>query len=91
MTVTRRFRRSPSVFQENVPDAAKAHFSNHSLDLKDRCDVCNSIIQKADAGDGPAVFIMFIVGFVAVAIAFIARFAFFASILVSFLISLSQR
>jgi len=57
------------------------------LGLRDRCEVCSLDFSKADAGDGPAVFIMFIVGFVAVAVAFIARFVWFAPILTAFLIS----
>lgn len=57
------------------------------LGLKDRCDVCGLDYSKADAGDGPAVFIMFIVGFVAVTVAFIARFVWYAPILIAFLIS----
>lgn len=57
------------------------------LGLKDRCEVCGLDYSKADPGDGPAVFIMFIVGFVAVAVAFIARFVWFAPILTAFLIS----
>jgi uncharacterized protein (DUF983 family) len=57
------------------------------LGLKDRCDACGLDYAKADSGDGPAVFILFIVGFVAVAIAFIARFVFFAPTAVAFLIS----
>lgn len=57
------------------------------LGLKDRCEACGLDYSKADAGDGPAVFIMFIVGFVAVAVAFVARFVWFAPILTAFLIS----
>ena len=57
------------------------------LSLKDRCEVCRLDFAKADSGDGPAVFVIFIVGFVAVAAAFIARFVFFAPILTSFAIS----
>ncbi len=57
------------------------------LGLKDRCEVCYLDYSKADAGDGPAVFIMFIVGFVAVAVAFIAQFVWFAPILTAFLVS----
>lgn len=57
------------------------------LALKDRCEACGLDYSKADAGDGPAVFIIFIVGFVAVAAAFIARFVFYAPILVAFLVS----
>lgn len=57
------------------------------LGLKNCCDVCALDYAKADAGDGPAVFVMFIVGFVAVGVAFIARFAWYASIGVAFVIA----
>jgi len=57
------------------------------LGLKDRCEACGLDYSKADAGDGPAVFIMFVVGFIAVAVAFIARFVWFAPLLASFLVS----
>lgn len=55
--------------------------------LKERCVACGLDYAQADAGDGPAVFIMFIVGFIAVAVAFIARFVFFAPIWLAFAIS----
>jgi uncharacterized protein (DUF983 family) len=57
------------------------------LGLADSCNACGLDYSKADAGDGPAVFIMFIVGFVAVSVAFVARFVWFAPILTAFLIS----
>lgn len=57
------------------------------LGLKERCAVCDLDYSKADSGDGPAVFIIFIVGFVAVAAAFVLQFVFFAPIVVSFLAS----
>lgn len=57
------------------------------LALQPRCPVCGLDYSKADSGDGPAVFVMFIVGFVAVAVAFIARFVFFAPTLVAFAIA----
>jgi uncharacterized protein (DUF983 family) len=44
------------------------------LGLRNACDVCGLDYAKADAGDGPAVFVIFIVGFVATAVAFILRF-----------------
>lgn len=50
------------------------------LGLKDRCSACDLDYAKADAGDGPAVFVMFIVGFVAVAAVFVARFMLYAPI-----------
>lgn len=49
--------------------------------------MCALDLKAADSGDGPAVFVMFIVGPIAVAIAFIARFVWFASIPVSFAIA----
>ncbi|WP_031549369.1 DUF983 domain-containing protein [Parvularcula oceani] len=46
------------------------------LKLKEACPVCGLDYSKADSGDGPAFFIMSIVGFVTVAAAFLLRFAF---------------
>jgi len=57
------------------------------LALRPSCPVCGLDYARADSADGPAVFVIFIVGFVAVALAFILRFVFFASMALSFLIS----
>lgn len=57
------------------------------LALRERCEACGLDFAKADPGDGPAVFVIFIVGFIAVALAFILRFVLFAPIAVAFLIS----
>jgi uncharacterized protein (DUF983 family) len=46
------------------------------LRLADRCTACGSDFRIADAGDGPAVFVMFIVGAVVVPLAVILEFAF---------------
>lgn len=69
------------------PRCGQGALFKNFLGLKDRCPVCDLDYSKADAGDGPAVFVMFIVGFVAVAIAFVARFVWFTPILTAFLIS----
>ena len=69
------------------PRCGQGALFRNFLGLKDRCEVCNLDYSKADSGDGPAVFIMFIVGFVAVAVAFVARFIWFAPILTAFLVS----
>lgn len=74
-------------FGGKCPRCGQGALFKSFLGLKDRCEVCDLDYSKADAGDGPAVFIMFIVGFVAVAVAFIARFVWFAPIVTSFLIS----
>ncbi len=57
------------------------------LKLHTSCESCQLDYAKADSGDGPAVFVIFIVGFVAVALAFITRFAWGAPIGVALLIS----
>lgn len=57
------------------------------LGLRERCEACGLDYAKADSGDGPAVFVMFIVGFVAVALAFIARYVWEAPMWLAFAIS----
>ncbi len=69
------------------PRCGQGRLFKSFLGLYERCSACNLDYALADAGDGPAVFIMFIVGFIAVTIAFIARFVWYAPILTSFLIS----
>ncbi|MEM8934949.1 MAG: DUF983 domain-containing protein [Pseudomonadota bacterium] len=59
------------------------------LSLHRTCNRCGLDFAKADAGDGPAVFVIFIVGFAAVALAFVARFAWYASAAVALLLSLA--
>ena len=44
------------------------------LDLRARCDACGLDYSFADAGDGPAVFVILIAGFVVVGAALIVEF-----------------
>lgn len=69
------------------PRCGKGDLFKTFLGLNDHCAVCGLDFSKADPGDGPAVFVIFIAGFLAVAIAFIARYGFYAPIGVSFLIA----
>ncbi|MEQ8347156.1 MAG: DUF983 domain-containing protein [Sneathiellaceae bacterium] len=39
------------------------------LDIRDACPACGLDYSKVDSGDGPAVFVIFLVGFVVVALA----------------------
>ncbi len=39
------------------------------LDVRDACPACGLDYSKVDSGDGPAVFVIFLVGFVVVALA----------------------
>ncbi len=57
------------------------------LKLRSECEACGLDYARADSGDGPAVFVIFIVGFLAVAIAFIVRFVFYAPLWLAFLVS----
>lgn len=41
------------------------------LKVSERCEVCDLDLSKADTGDGPAVFVMFLVGFIVVPLAFV--------------------
>lgn len=59
------------------------------LGLRKECESCRLDYAKADAGDGPAVFVIFIVGFVAVAAAFIMQFVFYAPMLISLGVSVA--
>jgi uncharacterized protein (DUF983 family) len=44
-----------------------------SLSLNERCAVCGLELAKNDNGDGPAVFLIFVIGFSLVPLAFIAE------------------
>ncbi len=57
------------------------------LGLLKTCDRCGLDYAKADAGDGPAVFVIFIVGFISVGAAFILKFAWYAPLWLAFGIS----
>lgn len=56
------------------PQCGKGRLFAGYLKLAKGCSACGLDYAKADSGDGPAVFVIFVVGFVAVAVAFIARF-----------------
>lgn len=56
------------------PRCGKGRLFAGYLKLAPNCAVCGLDYSKADSGDGPAVFVIFIVGFIAVALAFVARF-----------------
>lgn len=58
------------------------------LKLRAACEVCGLDFAKADSGDGPAVFVIFIVGFIAVALAFVARYVWYAPMGVALLLSI---
>lgn len=56
------------------PQCGKGRLFAGYLKLARDCSVCGLDYAKADSGDGPAVFVIFVVGFLAVSLAFVARF-----------------
>ena len=74
-------------FAGKCPRCGQGALFDGFLSLRKNCDACGLDYAKADAGDGPAVFVIFIVGFFSVAIAFIARYAWYAPVWLAFLIS----
>lgn len=46
------------------------------LKVAERCSACGTDLRKADSGDGPAVFIIFILGFLVVPLALLAEVLF---------------
>jgi uncharacterized protein (DUF983 family) len=51
------------------PRCGEGRLFRRSLDLAERCDACGLDYRFADAGDGPAVFVIFILGAVIVGLA----------------------
>ncbi len=68
------------------PRCAQGDLFAGFLKLHDSCAACGLDYSKADSGDGPAVFMMFIVGFAATIVLFMARFAFQAPIWLALLL-----
>jgi uncharacterized protein (DUF983 family) len=74
-------------FSGKCPRCGQGALFRGFLSLREKCEACGLDYAKADSGDGPAVFIILIVGFLAVAAAFIARFVFYAPVWLAFLLS----
>lgn len=51
------------------PRCGKGHFFSAYLKIADECDHCGLDFRGEDAGDGPAVFVTFFVGFILVPMA----------------------
>jgi uncharacterized protein (DUF983 family) len=58
------------------PRCGKGHLFQGFLKVRPKCEVCGLDFAFADSGDGPAFFVMSIVGTVVVALALWAEFAF---------------
>jgi len=58
------------------PRCGRGRLFNGYLTLAKRCEACGLDMAFADSGDGPAVFLILIVGFIVVAAALITEVAF---------------
>lgn len=58
------------------PRCGRGRLFNGYLTLAERCEVCGLDMDFADSGDGPAVFLILIVGFIVVAAALITEVAY---------------
>lgn len=56
------------------PRCGKGRLFQSFLGLAARCEVCGEDFSKADSGDGPAFFVMFLVSAIVVPIAFVLQF-----------------
>jgi len=62
----------PSLYLDGIlgrcPRCSKGHMIKGLLAVAPTCEVCGLDFSFADAGDGPAIFVMTIVGFIAIAV-----------------------
>ena len=58
------------------PRCGKGHLFAGFLTLRSRCESCGLDYAFADAGDGPAVFVILIAGFIVVGLALIVEFVY---------------
>ena len=67
--INRRSLPSPPVLTCKCPRCGRGRLYKGYLKVAARCEACGADLSKADSGDGPAVFIIFILGAVVVPIA----------------------
>jgi uncharacterized protein (DUF983 family) len=58
------------------PKCGRGRLFDGFLTLAERCDACGADLRKADSGDGPAVFIIFVLGALVVPLALWVESAF---------------
>ena len=76
MTETSKGSLAKSTFAGKCPRCGEGGLYKGFLKLDDRCDHCQLDYGFADAGDGPAVFVIMIVGFIATGGVLYSEFAF---------------
>ncbi len=69
MTGERRVNPISAGLRGRCPVCGEGDLFSGFLTVTPRCESCGADLSKADSGDGPAVFVMFIVGFIVVPLA----------------------
>lgn len=70
--------------RSRCPQCGEGKVFQSYLKFAPRCSACGANFAAADAGDGPAVFVMFLVGALVVPFLFVMQFAFHAPEWLSF-------
>jgi uncharacterized protein (DUF983 family) len=68
------------------PECGEGSLFDGFLRVARRCESCGADLSKADSGDGPAVFVMFVVGFIVVPLALVLEVALQPPVWVHFLL-----
>jgi uncharacterized protein (DUF983 family) len=58
------------------PRCGEGHMFKNFLDIRDKCEVCSLDYKFADAGDGPAVFVTLLGGFILLGMALFVQMKF---------------
>jgi len=81
---------APSPFATGLsgrcPNCGEGALFDGYLKIADACDVCETSFENADVGDGAAVFVMFITGFLTVIPVLLVHIAFEPPLWVDFLV-----
>jgi uncharacterized protein (DUF983 family) len=79
--------------RSRCPECGRGKLFQSYLKIAPRCAVCGADFAHADSGDGPAVFVMFVVGAVVVPLAFILQFGLelpmWATVTISFIAAIA--
>ena len=70
------------------PRCGKGRLFRSFLKIADKCESCALDFEFADSGDGPAIFIIFIVGFIVVSLALIVDILFHPPVVVLLIVLL---
>jgi uncharacterized protein (DUF983 family) len=65
-----------AAFLCRCPRCGEGRLFHHLLEVRDKCEVCGLDLSAADAGDGPAVLVILLLGFIVVGLAAVVEIRF---------------